>query len=352
MSIIPYEIWEKIAFCKIPNALGIFNILARAIPKLGRKTLNNKAFQKQVVSHFNLYEFKEWGKYIKINEKYHSVYDRVSYIRYSNHQNGSKVWYNYGKLHRIYGPAYISQSGTKIWYQYGEKHRIDGPAHIYLNKSKAWYYKGKMHREDGPALICDGGKTNRYYLYGTCVSAETYKRIFVQNKVFQITDLRNLIIQTLDLPSLIALKKTCKLFWESISMKLLKTRVLEGIDFRDFDKIKKYVEWKMNADFAYELLEPYIWNTQLMFKFNDIECYTKHFGIMTDDKEVVRFKNEIFRSSISNIDLSQTSKSVEFHACKNIYNNNLTFRMFETICEVYVEKHIFDIYVTIEIKKI
>lgn len=73
---IPCEIWEKIAFYD----RGVFNILVRSIPKLGRKTLNS-TFQDCIIERFNLYQYDKGGSgYITINEKYHSIYDKPAII--------------------------------------------------------------------------------------------------------------------------------------------------------------------------------------------------------------------------------------------------------------------------------
>ena len=73
--------------------------------------------------------------------------------------NGSKFWYDYGKLHRRIGPAIIYANGTKKWYRDGKLHRIGGPAIVLPGGTEYWYYKGKLHRRNGPAIIrADGRK--------------------------------------------------------------------------------------------------------------------------------------------------------------------------------------------------
>lgn len=56
----------------------------------------------------------------------------------------------------------IKSTGTAIrYYIVGTSivHRDDGPAIIYNNGTKKWYQYGKLHREDGPAAeYYDGGK--------------------------------------------------------------------------------------------------------------------------------------------------------------------------------------------------
>lgn len=147
---IPYEIWEEIAFCDTPNMLGVFNTLVRAIPKLGRKTLDS-AFQDYVIERFELYKIKGWKIRLKINGKLHSVYDRPSVI----YLDGSKSWHKNDLLHRDNdNPAYIGSDGLKEWRRNGKIHRDnDKPAHIRPNIQK-WFQNDKLHRDnDKPAII-------------------------------------------------------------------------------------------------------------------------------------------------------------------------------------------------------
>jgi len=78
------------------------------------------------------------------------------------------MWYKYGKLHRINGPALIERlidrnKTTESWYKNGKRHR-DGelPAviiHYDGSVSKRWYKNGKLHRINGPAVIgCNGSQ--------------------------------------------------------------------------------------------------------------------------------------------------------------------------------------------------
>lgn len=109
---IPYEIWEKIAFYDV----GTFNILARAIPKLGRKTLNPK-FQNYIIETFNLYQLDDEGDLVvKVNGKLHSIYDRPAII-WSN----GRSWCKDGIVHRDNGPAIIYANGHKWWQNGSQK---------------------------------------------------------------------------------------------------------------------------------------------------------------------------------------------------------------------------------------
>ena len=62
--------------------------------------------------------------------------------------DGSKSWYQEGKLHRDDGPAIEYANGTKKWYQEGKLHRDDGPAIEYANGTKNWYLKGMKVSEE------------------------------------------------------------------------------------------------------------------------------------------------------------------------------------------------------------
>jgi len=74
------------------------------------------------------------------------------------YKNGSREWYDHGKLHRKGSPARILEgddSRQESWYNFGERHREDGPAEIYYKNGKKaetkWYLNGKLGRnDDGP----------------------------------------------------------------------------------------------------------------------------------------------------------------------------------------------------------
>ena len=70
----------------------------------------------------------------------------------------------------------IEQDGTKMWYLNGELHREDGPAVEYPDGTKHWFLNGEYHCEDGPAVeSADGEK--RWYLNGKSVSwQEVYRQ--------------------------------------------------------------------------------------------------------------------------------------------------------------------------------
>lgn len=57
-------------------------------------------------------------------------------------------------LHRKSGPAIVDCSGYERWCQYGALHRLDGPA-VITQDARMYFNKGKLHRADGPAVeVC------------------------------------------------------------------------------------------------------------------------------------------------------------------------------------------------------
>lgn len=64
--------------------------------------------------------------------------------------------------HREDGPAIEHKSGFKEWYQYGKRHRVGGPAYDSL-LNKEWYINGKLHRLDGPAIEWSSGYKEWHY---------------------------------------------------------------------------------------------------------------------------------------------------------------------------------------------
>ena len=72
---------------------------------------------------------------------------------------GTKRWYQNGKLHRLDGPSVEWAEGSKQWWVEGKLHRLDGPAGEWADGTKEWYQNGKLHRLDGPAVEwADGAK--------------------------------------------------------------------------------------------------------------------------------------------------------------------------------------------------
>ncbi len=80
-----------------------------------------------------------------------------------------------GKMHRTYGPAYISTNyDIEIWYRDGEYHREDGPAIKHKN-NLIWYRDGKMHNLHGPAVVTPAGP-RQYWIEGRKYSPKEYKK--------------------------------------------------------------------------------------------------------------------------------------------------------------------------------
>jgi hypothetical protein len=80
-----------------------------------------------------------------------------------------------GKLHRIYGPAYISQLYNVLaWYKDGLRHREGGPAYIH-NANMAWFYEDKLHNLEGPAVV-EGGGPKQYWIMGARMSKKEYEK--------------------------------------------------------------------------------------------------------------------------------------------------------------------------------
>jgi hypothetical protein len=85
-----------------------------------------------------------------------------------------------GELHRLDGPAFISEDGNKYWRQNGLSHRVDGPAIEYADGSSAWYQNGLCHRLDGPAVKYSSSGHD-WYINGTKVTEEVMQWLSEQN---------------------------------------------------------------------------------------------------------------------------------------------------------------------------
>jgi hypothetical protein len=66
--------------------------------------------------------------------------------------DGSRLWWLDGALHRDDGPAVEYSDGTREWWRAGRRHRDDGPALEWADGTRVWYVNGLAHREDGPAV--------------------------------------------------------------------------------------------------------------------------------------------------------------------------------------------------------
>ena len=63
------------------------------------------------------------------------------------YSDGSKEWYQNGKLHRLDGPAIEYSDGYTYWYQNGKRHRLDGPAYERADGYKEWWVDGTKYSE-------------------------------------------------------------------------------------------------------------------------------------------------------------------------------------------------------------
>jgi hypothetical protein len=98
---------------------------------------------------------------------------------------GTIIWYQEGKLHRVGGPAIECLDGYKAWYQKDKLHRADGYAVEYTNGSKFWYIDGKLHRLDGPAVeYTDGSK--EWHIDGKEYTQDEFDKI-INLKVKELT---------------------------------------------------------------------------------------------------------------------------------------------------------------------
>ncbi len=90
------------------------------------------------------------SKVWRYNGAIHRDYDLPAVIQ----SNGTKMWYQHGKIHREGKPAVIWVNGTNCWYKHGLLHREEGKPARTLKDSTEWYENGLLHREGGePAKI-------------------------------------------------------------------------------------------------------------------------------------------------------------------------------------------------------
>lgn len=76
--------------------------------------------------------------------------------------------------------SYIDKNGSIIYLEKGRFHRVGGPAIKKTNGSEFWYEHDLQHRTDGPAVIIFDKylkAIERYYIKGIEYSLETWKAI-------------------------------------------------------------------------------------------------------------------------------------------------------------------------------
>jgi len=115
---------------------------------------------------------------------------KVEVDRYSNNCLKRITWYLRGKKHMDDGdPAetLFTEDGKvaiQRWYEYGKLHRVDGPAYIDYYESgevkhEIWFANGKYHRADGSAMIwyyrSGEVRSEVWYVNGELISEEDFK---------------------------------------------------------------------------------------------------------------------------------------------------------------------------------
>lgn len=80
-------------------------------------------------------------------------------------EDGTEVWYRYGKRHRDGGPAVIDPDGVEMWFTDGELHRDGGPAVVRRGGGEEWWVHGVRHRDGGPAVVTTAG-TRQWWRHG------------------------------------------------------------------------------------------------------------------------------------------------------------------------------------------
>jgi hypothetical protein len=86
--------------------------------------------------------FKD-GTIVTYDEQYrkHSFNDQPCMLL----NDGSKMWCDKGRVHRLKGPAVLFEDGTALWYRYDKLHKNKGPAVCPVLKGldEVYWYFGK-----------------------------------------------------------------------------------------------------------------------------------------------------------------------------------------------------------------
>jgi hypothetical protein len=68
-------------------------------------------------------------------------------INHFIYSDGTHMWRQNNKIHRIDGPAVIRLDGSQEYYEYDKLHRIGGPAFIGYDGTKEYSINGKLVTE-------------------------------------------------------------------------------------------------------------------------------------------------------------------------------------------------------------
>ncbi len=104
-----------------------------------------------------------------------SYFEDTYWCHYKRHEKDIEYRNREGKLHRLYGPAYIGVAYKfEEWFKDGVRHRIGGPA-VSTSDGQYWIVEGRLHRIDGPAVI-KKGHPKEYWIHGHKVSTKEFKK--------------------------------------------------------------------------------------------------------------------------------------------------------------------------------
>jgi len=106
--------------------------------------------------------------------------------------NGDRIWYLNGKIHREDGPAVEQSNGTLKWFLNGNYHREDGPAVEWPSGTRQWYLNGERHREDGPAIEYSNGN-REWWLNGVEYTEEEFIKKTAKAKELTVAEIEELL---------------------------------------------------------------------------------------------------------------------------------------------------------------
>ncbi len=212
---VPIDVWIRIAQASPCGPHGdtdehVFNLLARAVPELGRWTIGvhcsmsghttvntgytmlNTTMINSTIINRRLDLMLMFGYNVELGAMPvrcgHKHTREVQWNKNGRlHRNDqpaiahehTRVWYYHGKQHRTDGPAVQEGERWFVWLRHGARHRINGPADMYDTICIEWCKYGKHHRIDGPAMIYNGGD-QEWYVEGL-VDGARLPNFYLQN---------------------------------------------------------------------------------------------------------------------------------------------------------------------------
>lgn len=131
---------------------------AEATVESGRILTEKQVVPANVPPQRHKFRLAEGHEFSHVNGRLHSENNAPAVV----YADGTRWWYDEGRIHRVGAPAVILSNGTQEFWQNNQRHRVEGPAVIYpdtpkitpaLRGVKQWWTTGILVRENVPPRV-------------------------------------------------------------------------------------------------------------------------------------------------------------------------------------------------------